>query len=226
MTTSLGTELTNLGIDLDDATNAYWSTADLTLWINQACTEIARQAECLMDTYTLITAPNVSTYAAPIDCVRINSVYFSPNDPTQKYPVAYKGRQEMNAVWNVNQTSVNNYPNFYTTWQQPPYVQCQVFPVPSQPGILEFWYYRLPIPVQNSTDLIDLPDGYEDILRAYVRYCARRRAGDPIWQDDKNLFQEGLSTLITNSRNWTDQSNSISTGNSYVPGWLYGGGWG
>src|SRR6185312_2126934 len=161
MPTTLATELTNLGVDLDDASQSYFTSAMLTQWINQAAVEIARRAECLMDTYEITTVPSVSTYSGPIDSIRINQIYFSPNDPTQLYPLTYKGRQELNSIWYVNQTSLNNYPMFYTTWQQPPYVQCQIFPVPSTTGLLQFWYYRLPIPVQANTDIIDIPDGYE-----------------------------------------------------------------
>lgn len=224
MATTLATELTNLGIDLDDANQNYFTSTNLTLWINQACEDIARRAECLMDTITIATTTNQAIYPAPADTIRINEVTYSPNDPTQIYPLQYKGRQEMSSIWYVNQTTPGTYPSYYTTWSQPPIIFVQVYPVPSQPGVLQYWYYRLPKPVVLTTDLLDIPDGYESCVRSYARYCARRQAGDPIWQDDKALYEETLSTLITNSRNWTDASGSFSMGGAMVPGWLYGGG--
>lgn len=223
MTTTLGTEITNLGIDLDDTAQRYFTSTNLTLWINQATTDIARRAECLMEYAETNCFPNVANYPLPQDMIRAHEVTYSPNDPTQIYPLTYKGRQEMNGVWWVNQTTPATYPLFYTSWQQPPMVMIQLYPVPASVGILSVWYYRLPVPVVNSGDLIDLPDGYEDVLRAYVRYCARRQAGDPMWQDDKALYEEGLSTLITNSRNWTDNAGQFAMGGAWTPGWLYGG---
>lgn len=228
MTTTLSQELTNLGIDLDDANNVYNSTASLTQYINQGCVEIARRAECLLDMQSCTAITNISYYLAPANCVRLHQVTFSPlNNPQQIYPLMYKGKTEMNAIWGVNQNLPGSYPQFYTTWKNPPAISIQVFPVPAQAGSIGFWYYRLPNPVANGTDLIDLPDGYEDCLRAYVRYCARRRAGDQMWTDDKALYEESLSTLITNSRNWTDEAGQMTIGTSFLPTWLYDdvGGW-
>lgn len=223
MTTTLLQERTNVLLDLDDVNQNYFDTNSLDLWINQACTEIARRAECLMDYSEANCFANVANYPMPIDMIRAHEVTFSPNDPTQIYPLIWKGRQEMNGVWWINQTTPATYPLYYTTWQQPPGTMMQVYPVPAQVGVLQFWYYRLPVTASNNNDLIDLPDGYEDVLRSYVRYCARRKAGDPIWQDDKAIYEEGLSTLITNSRNWTDNAGQFGMGGAFVPGWLYGG---
>lgn len=225
MPIQLLTEQQNCGIDLDDINGTYFTPDSLTFWINEACLDIARRAECLMDSETVSTMPMVSTYPAPQNTIRIHEVTFSPNDPQQIYPLMYKGRQEMNAIWAVNQTTPSNYPSFYTTWSQPPFINLQVFPLPSQSGILQYWFYRLPVPVINPTDYLDIPEGYGECVTAYVRYRARRKAGDPIWADDKKLYEEMLGDLITNSRNWTDQTGSISATGTYVPGWLYGG-WG
>jgi len=225
MPTTLATELTNLGLDLDDVAQTYYTPQKLTLWINQGQLDIARRAECLLESTILPCAANNSIYAAPPDLIRINEVTFSPNDITQIYPLTMKSRQEMNAIWYVNQQTPGSYPLFYTTWQQPPVVFVQLFPIPAQDGNLQFWYYRLPKDVTTGTDYLDIPEGYEETLRTFVRYCARRNSGDQIWQDDKALYEESLSNLITNSRNWTDASSQFAQGGAYVPGWLYGG-WG
>lgn len=225
MPTTLQTELTNLSLDLDDASFTYYTSTKLTLWINQGCEDIARRAECLLDTVTTNVMTNQNIISAPPNTIRIHEVTFSPNDPTQIYPLTYKGRQEMNQIWAVNQMTPASYPSYYTTWSQPPYITLQVYPIPAQAGIIQYWYYRMPKGVVNSSDLIDLPDGYISVLRAFARYCARRSAGDAMWQDDKAIYEEGLSTLITNSRNWTDSAGTFAMGGMNVPGWLYGG-WG
>lgn len=223
MTITVQTEINNLIIDLDDPNQTYFFSSNLIMWINQAQTDIARRAECLMDYQEVNAVTNVASYPLPQDAIRVHELTFSPNDPTQIYPLTYKGRQEMNGVWWVNQTTPATYPLYYTTWQQPPMIMIQVYPVPAENGVFQCWYYRLPVSVSLTTDILDIPDGYEDVLRAYVRYCARRQAGDPMWQDDKALYEEGLSTLITNSRNWTDNAGQFAMGGAWVPGWLYGG---
>jgi len=222
---TLSAELTALGQDLDDINNVYWTQLALTQWINQGLVTIARKAECLLGTSSVPASTNQSQYPLPPDLVRVHEVTFSPNDPTQIYPLTFKGRQEMNTIWYINQTTPASYPIYYTTWAQPPVTWMQVYPVPAQPGNFTYLYYRLPRTAVLTTDTLDIPDGYEDVLRAFVRYNARRRAGDPIWQDDMTIFQDGLSDLITNSRNWTDNAGMFTTGGVFVPGWLYGG-WG
>lgn len=223
MTTTVQQEINNVLIDLDDTAQVYFDNTSLILWINQAQLDIARRAECLMDYAEANCQPNVANYPMPQDAIRVHELTYSPNDPTQIYPLIYRGRQEMNSIWWINQTTPATYPLFYTTWQQPPMIMIQVYPVPASVGVLQYWYYRLPVSVSAVTDIIDIPDGYEDLLRSYVRYCARRKSGDPMWQDDKALYEEGLSTLITNSRNWTDASGQMSMGGAFTPGWLYGG---
>lgn len=222
MPTLVATEIQNILLDLDDVNQNYFKNPELLMWINQAQTDIARRGECLLEFGSCNCVASVANYPLPSDVIRVHEITFSPNDPTQIYPLMYKGRQEMNGVWWINQTTSATYPLFYTTWQQPPMIMIQLYPVPAQVGRLDFWYYRLPLQVAVG-DYLDLPDGYEDCLRAYVRYCARRKAGDPMWQDDKALYEEALSTLVTNSRNWTDNAGQFTMGGAAIPGWLYGG---
>jgi len=160
MPTTVAQEIINLRIDLDDPTGIYWQTADYLVWMNDAQLDIARRAECLMEYAQTSCAANVARYAAPSDAIRLHEVTYSPNDPSQIYPLSYKGRQELNGIWWVNQSTPATYPLYYTTWSQPPFIMVQLFPVPSQIGQLAFWYYRLPIPVANTTDTIDIPAGY------------------------------------------------------------------
>lgn len=228
--TVLQTEITNLGIDLDDVSQAYWTTPMLTMWINQGMLEIARKTECLLGNLTEPASVNQNQYPMPADMIRIHEVTFSPlagmvADPTQTYPLTFKGRQEMNTIWYINQSTPASYPIYYTTWQFPPVTWMQVYPVPAQPGQFTYFYYRTPRQVSASTDYLDIPEGTEPILRAYVRYNARRRAGDPAWQDDLTIFQDGINDLLTASRNWTDNAGMFTSGGVFVPGWLYGG-WG
>lgn len=169
-TTTLAEEITSLGLDLDDPNQVYFDSTSLAYWINQAQLDIARRAECLMNYEQMDSLANVAYYAAPQDCIRIHELTFSPNDPMQIYPLTYRGRQEMNNIWYVNQQSPGTYPLFYTTWSQPPLIMVQVYPLPSQAGQLQYWYYRLPVEVVNSSDYIDVPSGWEDCLTSYVRY--------------------------------------------------------
>ena len=121
-TTTLAEELVNVRLDLDDPNGKYFDTPSLTLWINQGCLDIARRAECLMENESIQSLANVAYYSAPQDCICIHELTFSPNDPTQIYPLTYRGRQEMNNIWYVNQTTPGSYPLFYTTWSQPPLI--------------------------------------------------------------------------------------------------------
>jgi hypothetical protein len=75
----------------------------------------------------------------------------------------------------------------------------------------------------NPTDTLDCLPGYESLIYDYAVYRALRQDADPRWQDQYNLYNEGLQQMINLSRSFTDQANWISTGTSNVPAWLVNG---
>ncbi len=237
MPATLQLTISMLRESLDDLTGTYntsgvsgnyYTNQELTDWINDACYDIAARAECLWGSDAVTTTSNVSTYTLPGDLIRINRVTFVPgpalSPPIQTYPLQYRMLNDMDEVWGINQITPSTYPIFYTLWGTPPSLSIQIFPVPASSGTLNFFYYRVPVSASAMTDTLDIPQGYDYVVRLYAEYMAMRKSGNPAWQDAKGLYEQGIADLISRTRSWTDQAGTFTTGGSWLPTWLTGSG--
>lgn len=216
--------LTNVRFQLDDPNATRWTNAELILYINDACKKIAKIAEILQGYVETPVATQQFTLPAPSQMCRIFRMQFIPysagSPPQQCYPLEFRSLNAMDAIWGINQTLPSAYPTFYSLRGNPPNLQIILFPVPAQPGYLTIDYYRLPNPVVNVGDLLDIPEGYDDLIRLYVEYRALRSDHNPSWTDSKAEFDEGLTDMIDKTRTYADAAGFISTGGSRIPGWL------
>ncbi|MGI0134704.1 MAG: DUF6682 family protein [Candidatus Micrarchaeaceae archaeon] len=195
----------------------------LTDWINAACRDIARRAECLQSLQQLPVIEGTQKYILPSELVRVHRMEFNPTGQQNIYPLEARGLMEMDQIWGINQTNIFNYPCYYALWQNPPTLQAILYPVPSTSGSLNCYYYRLPTPVSLPSDNLDIPEGWEDMVYMYVEYVAMRKDMNPAWQSAKEIYEEQMMQLIDRTQSFHDQSGMITTGTSMVPDWLYAG---
>lgn len=201
----------NIWDDLDDPNGQYWQASSLTRWINDACSDVAKRAECLQETDQIPTVAAVKTQvmATTNSIIRVHRAEWTP-DNVQIYPLEIRNINEMDSIWGIYQNIQNAWPSWIVFWQEPPVLLAQYYPVPGGNGFLNIWYYRNAIPVANPTDLLDLPDGWEPCARFYAEYMALRRAGDPRWSELRDLYEENLLALKTATRTYTDAAGQIS----------------
>jgi hypothetical protein len=222
-TTPLSTALTEIRDFLDEPTAQQWSDTQLTSYINLGQADVQRKSEALRQLVTLDVLENVQKYVAPSDILRIYRLEYIPSGSTQTYGLEFRGYNEMDAVWGTYQQYTGAFPSLYTLWSNPPTLQIVAYPVPSQSGIFQCFYYRQAVPVVLSTDTLDCLPGYESLIYDYAVYRALRQDADPRWQDQFNMYQQNLDSMIALSRSFTDQANFFSTGTSNVPAWLVNG---
>lgn len=226
-TTTLTTTLTDVRNRLNDVASGgggYFSDAELTTWINEACRDIARRAEVLLTFNTSVNAViGTAKYALPADVVRVHRIEFQPTGSTQVYFIESRTYDELDQIWGTNPNTTRSYPSYYAIWGVPggSALQVQFYPVPSQTGTFNIFYYRLPIPVVAGGDTLDIPEGWQDMVSLYCEYVARRKLRDPSWQEAKALYDSILENLITVSRDFTDNPRTIIYRGSAVPQWLY-----
>jgi hypothetical protein len=223
--TTLTTALSNVRDFLDEPVAQQWSNAQLTAYLNLGQAEVQWKAEALRQLVTIPVVTNVQKYTAPVDILRIYRLEYIPNNSQQTYGLEFRGYNEMDAVWGTYQQYTGAFPSLYTLWSQPPQLQIVAYPVPSQNGVFQCFYYRQPVPVVNGSDTLDCLPGYESVIYDYAVYRALRQDADPRWQDQFTLFTNNLQSLINMSRSFTDQANFFSTGTSNVPAWLVNGSW-
>lgn len=209
---------------LDDPLNQYFSLTQLANWINEGCLDVARRSQTLQKLGTVPVVALTAQYTMPADLLSIHRVEFVPTGAIQTYPVTYRSVNDMDQVWGVNQSSPNTYPQFYTPWNSPPNLTIQLFPVPSQTGTLNIWYYRIPVTAVSPTDNLDVVEGFQTIVYLYAEYMAKRKSADPTWQEAKQLYEQEFQDLVNKTRSYTDQMGTFTTGPGWMPYWLYEGG--
>jgi hypothetical protein len=221
---------TDLRARLDETTDIgapmgrVWLDPDLNRWLNEGLRDVARRSETLLTFYTAITVvPGMQKTPVPTNVIRIHRVEFQPTGSSQVYPIAASTYQEMDQYWGVYPQQQRSYPYYYILWGFPPNLTMQLYPVPSQGGVINIFYYRLPAAILADTDVAEIPEGWHDLVVLYAEYVARRKDRDQSWQDAKELYEASLSEMIDRTRQWHDQARTIYVGTNAVPEWLYGG---
>jgi len=238
---SLTSALTNVRSMLDEPTAQFWSNAELTVWLNEGCNDVNRRAEILRMTAAPTVTALTQSYPAPADTLRIYRAEFVPagvNNPLT-YPLSYRGLEGMDQYWGNLQSLPSAFPALYTLWYSPvganasptptsPNTQLmlKLYPVPSQNGHLNIYYYRLAVAASAGTDTLDIVPGWEDCVYDYAVYKALRKDADPRWKDQQQLYEQKVADMMDTTRSWTDQSDYFSTGQvGGPPAWLISGEW-
>jgi hypothetical protein len=207
---------------LDEVSARRWTDAELNNWINEGLRDVARRSETILSYYTNIAlVPNVAKYSMPTDVIRVHRLEFVPVGSSQTYPIQLSTYQEMDQVWGVSQQIQRSYPYYAVLWGFAPNITIQFYPVPSQAGELNIYYYRLPTTLVNDIDVAEIPAGWEDLVEVYCEYVALRKDRDVRWQDSKTLYETSLQNMINVTRQLHDQARSVIVGTSAVPAWLY-----
>lgn len=226
MPVTLNTILTDVRNRLDETTARFWTDAELTNWINDGLRDISRRTETIQQFYTgLTTTASQAKYHLPPDVIRIHRVEYAPAGTSNRYPVQASTYQEMDQIWGINQlTQTMSYSYAYVLWGFPPNLIMQLYPVPASSGdTVNIFYYRLPNKLVNTTDIAEIPEGWQDLVSLYCEYVARRKDKDDGWKEAKQLYDETLANMYDMTRQWHDQARAMTIGYNAVPEWLYGG---
>ena len=227
MPVTLAAALQNVRDLIDESTPQFWSNAQLTEWINQGCSDLARRAELLWKIESLNVQSGVQDFPAPADFLRFHRLEFVPSTGTFVYPLTFGGYVEMDSVWGVYQSFPAAWPTWWTLKGgsgTPGQVQLtiRVFPVPAQPGTLNIYYYRQAEAAVNQTDFIDTIGGWEDLVYEYAVYKAKRKDNDPTWKDSFSFYEQRIADILRTTGTFQDQANSFSTGQAQWPPWAFG----
>ena len=218
-----------------------FTDTELTEWINDGLRDVARRAEGLITYDTTITisayvpipGQAAPTYPLQTDIIRIQRIEFIPYGAiNQVYPLQASTQQQMDQVWGTYQQNPASYPQFWVTRGYPGgsgrnQFLLQVYPVPSQGGTLNVYYYRHPTrltdPVANTAEYqvtLDIVEGWDDAVIDFAEYKALQKARDPEWKDRKAEYEEKVAQMIDVTRQWTDQPSYMTYGTRFMPSWL------
>ena len=205
---------------LDEASAQFWTDANLNDWLNEACADVARRLEWKRVIANIDVDAGTQTYTAPVDVYRIHRIEFVPDSSNNTYTVEFRGYMEMDQIWGINQQWPANYPLYYTLWKVPPIMSIILYPVPSQNGTLNVYYYQNITKAVADGDNIDCLVGWEDVTYDYAVYRALRKDADSRWQDFKATYEEKLISMEDSTRTFQDQAGTFTTGQAALPTWL------
>jgi len=234
--TTYAAAITNLRARLDEQNiPRFWSDSNLLLWLAEGCLDIARRTETLIEYNTNIDAnAGQADYLLPPDVLRLHRVEFIPQssaNPPQVYPLELSTFYEMDQRWGSSQYLQSVYPSFAVVRGTPGNplgrgsgaLVLKVYPVPSQSGAFNVYYYAMPNQNPATTDTLAVQGGYENIPLLYAEYIALRADRDPRWQEAKQLYEEDLLNMIDMTRKLHDQAGSVTfAGGGYS---AFGGGY-
>ena len=226
MTLTLAQARTEVRDILDEATQAFWTDAQLNSWLNQGCADIARRALCLRKLSTVAVVANTQNYNAPSDIYQLYRVEFVPSTGSFIYPLTWMGYQEADMAWGTYQSFPAAWPEIFVLWsnpgattQSPATLQIRLFPVPAQAGVLNVFYYRQVVQASADGDQLDTLPGWEDLAVEYAVYKAKRKDKEADWQDAFSFYEQKLNDMIMVSATFQDQAGTFSTGQSSWPPW-------
>jgi hypothetical protein len=237
---SMTAAIANVRSLLDEPNPAFWSNAELGLWLNEGCVDVQRRCEILRQESALPVAASAQNILAPNDVLRIYRLEFVPTGQTTlTYPLEFRGYMGMDQIWGNLQSLPSAWPEYYTLWfspvganesgaPTPTQLTIRLFPVPSGAGSLNCFYYRLPVAanVTPGTDTLDIVPGWEDACYDYAMYRALRKDADPRWNEAFQTYMDKLVQLMSRTHpDWTDQPDYFSTGPRGIPSWLSGSDW-
>jgi hypothetical protein len=234
--------ITDLRAHLDEkVTPRYWQDTDLLNWLAQGCTDIARRTETLVEYNTQIDAnPAQADYSLPTDTLRVHRIEFIPistANPPQVYPLELSTFYEMDQRWGASQFLQSVYPSWAVIRGTPGNplgrgsgaLVFKVYPVPSQAGLFNLFYYAMPNNNPATTDTLAVQAGYESLPVLYAEHVALRADRDPRWQEAKQLYEADLEAMIEMTRRLHDQVGQVAFAgggfSGYSGGYNYDGSW-
>lgn len=212
--------LSNVRSLIDEPVAQFWSDAELTQWLNQACQDTQRVAEWKQTSAQLSSVAAQQLYVAPSDLLRIHRLEFVPdNNTSYTYSLDFRGYNEMDAAWGNLKTLPSAYPELYTLWNNPddsdPTVKglnILLYPVPSVDGTLNVYYFQTITPMAAGSDILDILPGWEDMIYNFATARALRKDADMRYKEFQQDYAQQLEQMKTVSRTYTDQANWFSTG--------------
>lgn len=227
MSRTLGALVSEVRVRLDEATTTFWTDPQIRGWILEGLRDVSRRSETLQQPTTITVAAGIQDYTLPSDCIRIYRVEWQASGSSSVYTLEYGDLNSMDSAWGTAQKLTQSFPQTFTLWGFPPTLSIKLWPIPSQAGTLNAYYYRLPADLSTSgaqdNVVVDIPEGWWDCVVDYAEYMALRKDRDPRWAEAKGLYEQKLEQMIDITRRWTDQSDAIQYRGSTLPAWLYGG---
>jgi hypothetical protein len=194
MTKTQAAILTSIRDRLDETTATFWTDAQLRRWVNEGALDVARRTETIQDRDDISVTAGTREYSLPVDCLRVYRVEYRVTGNDEAFNLTFRQFNAMDEIWYTQQAITSNIPLYYTIWGFSPSNKIVIYPVPGNDGSLKVFNYRMPAELATdgsaAATVIEIPNGWENLLVDYAEYHALRKDRDPRWQEAKGLYEE------------------------------------
>lgn len=212
--------ITRVRSRLDETTPAFWTDANLIVWLNEGLRDAGRYTRHIRDTKTINVTAGVSEYTVQADVIEIENAFYLPGDGRQ---ISLTGQsRDTVASWGSWQ-NIGGEPAAFSLWGTPPLLKIKLYPTPevSRTGGLSLLVTRLPAVVTTGADVVDFPPGWEDVIEDYMEMAALRKARDQRWQEAFQMYTSKRDNLDVNGHYGNDPETFVYDGYAGVmPRWL------
>lgn len=217
---------------LDEVQASQWTDLSLKRWLNEGLRDLGRKTKHIKDTTTFTTVAGQAEYTLAAGILEVEMAFYATGDGRQVNLTA-RSFAGMNAVWGQYRDQAGGDPAMFTLWGVPPNLKFRLFPAPGSSGkTVTVYVSRLPATIteDNTIDLtvVDLPDAWVDLMKDYVEYCAKRKDGNPAWQEAQGLYNQHLDDMIVGSDYSNTSEDMIADplmAGGVAPRWLVDTGW-
>lgn len=219
---------------IDESTERQWTDRQLRTFIIEGARDMARKSKQLTDFTTVTVIADTGEYTVTSSVLEIHAAYWTPTGETRKVPLVPKAYNAMDQVWSVERDSARSSdPTFFTVWGFPPQLKLRLWPTTLTGGTVQLLVSRLPTEFDldgaDDADVLDVPEGWPDLIVDYAEFTALRKDRDARWQEAKALYDEKLNSLIELGDAMTQGGEIVfdGAGAGFLPSWLTSmdGGW-
>lgn len=212
MTMTQSSMVTEVRDALDEAAEGKWTDVMLRKWINEAMRDLSRKSETLLTTDEISVSSTTDTYTLPTDLIRVHRVEYYESATSTVYPLEFVDLNVLdNFGWFDRQGGSSGIPSYYSTWGTVPTASILLYPKPDavSGANIKVYYYKLATELATdgsaAATVLNIPEGWYDLIKHYVEFSALRRDRDPRWQEAKSLYDEKVNELVEMTRQLHDQ---------------------
>jgi hypothetical protein len=201
MSITYSTALNQLRENLNEARESTWRDTELLRYLYHGARRIAQRVLAHEKEASIAVTLGVQSYTAPVDMILAHRLVFAPASSTQRFPLELREVNEMDEIWGTGETQGRGDPRYVSFWGKAPSTSMKLYPVPTRSGTITIQYYNFPtLPASFaltalSSTVIDIPDGWEDLVVTYAEARARFRVGDQHAVSRMQDFEAELANL-------------------------------
>jgi hypothetical protein len=175
--------------DLEEEVASIYADESIRVWTNEGACDIARKVRPLLDEQYADSQVGVQTYPLPAGTIQPEVVFYDGKRLTR----------ESIADWWASDITATGTPTHYATASNVLYLR----PIPDAVATIRYFRYYEPTPIASVTATTAMPfaDGFNPLIRLYVKAKALEQAGDP---NEATLMLQRYATGLADAQ-WEQQ---------------------